>query len=246
MKKIIYGALLVVSFSAPAFAGPSEYIYMPKVEYGEREIDIKYGSRKMSGGDLSAASIGLGFGLTEYWFSEVYVKYNRANDTTSLDAYEWENKFQLTEIGKYPIDVGMLLEIERPQDRTEGYEVTFGPLLQTEFDKLQLNANLLFKRNYRADSANTMQTKYQVQAKYRLKKEFAFGMQGFGELGDYNHWSSVSDQTHRFGPAIFGKFAIGNHQAIKYNMAYLIGKTPNSDNPNKDSQTLRLQLEYEF
>jgi hypothetical protein len=246
MKKIICGALLAGSFIAPAFAGPAEYIYMPKVEYGEREIDIKYGSRKMSGGDLSAASIGLGFGLTEYWFSEVYVKYNRANDTTSLDAYEWENKFQLTETGQYPIDVGMLLEIERPQDRTEGYEVTFGPLLQTEFDKLQLNANLLFTRNYRADASNIMQTKYQVQAKYRLKKEFAFGMQGFGELGDYNHWSSVGDQTHRFGPAIFGKFAIGNRQAIKYNTAYLIGKTANGDNLNKDSQTLRLQLEYEF
>ena len=241
MKKIIYGALLAGSFAAPAFAGPSEYIYLPRVAYGEREIDIKYGSRKMSGGDLSAASIGLGFGLTEYWFSEVYVKYNRANDSTSLDAYEWENKFQLTETGKYPIDVGMLFEVERPQDRTEGYEVTFGPLLQTEFDKLQLNANVLFKRNYRADESNIMQTKYQVQAKYRLKKEFAFGMQGFGELGDYNHWLPASEQSHRFGPAIFGKFVIGSRQAIKYNTAYLVGKTLNTD-----SKTLRLQLEYEY
>lgn len=246
MKKILLAAVLAGSFAAPAFAGPAEYVYTPRVEYGERELDIKFGSRKMSDADLAASSVGLGFGLTEYWFSEVYVKYKHANDTTSFDAYEWENKFQLTETGKYPVDVGMLLEIERPQDRSEGYEITFGPLLQTEFDKLQLNANVLFKRNYRADQANVMQTNYQLQAKYRLKKEFAFGMQGFGELGDYNHWSSYSDQTHRLGPAIFGKFDIGNHQAIKYNMAYLIGKTPNPDNPNKDSKTLRMQLEYEF
>lgn len=33
------------------------------------------------------------------------------------------------------------------------------------------------------------------------------------------------DQGHRIGPAVFGKFGIGGKQAIKYNAAYLIGKT---------------------
>ena len=241
MKKILMASALAGLFINSAFAGPSEYIYTPRVEYGEREIDFKYGSRKSSGNDLSAASIGLGFGLTEYWFSELYVKYNHATGTTEFDAYEWENKFQLTETGKYPVDLGMLLEIERPKDRTEGYEVKFGPLLQTEFGKMQLNGNLLFKRNYRAESSNRMQISYQMQARYRLKPEFAFGMQGFGELGDYNDFLPRSEQSHRFGPAIFGKFSLGKRQAIKYNMAYLVGNTDNIK-----SKTFRTQLEYEF
>ena len=242
MKKILMAtAVLAGLYANAAFAGPAEYIYTPAVTYGEREIDFKFGSRKSKDNDLSAASIGLGFGLTEYWFSELYVKYNHATGTTEFDAYEWENKFQLTETGKYPVDLGMLLEIERPQDRTEGYEITFGPLLQTEVGKTQLNGNLLFKRNYRAESSNRMQISYQVQAKYRFKPEFSVGMQGFGELGDYNNLLPQSEQSHRFGPAVFGKFRLEKRQAIKYNMAYLIGTT---DNIN--SKTFRMQLEYEF
>ncbi len=182
-KIILTIAVLAGALSSnTVLAGPAEYVYMPTVEYGEREIDFKYGSRK--GNDKSAASIGLGYGVTEYWFTEVYLKYNRASGTTEFDAIEWENKFQLTETGKYPVDMGLLLEIERPQDRSEGYEVTFGPLIQTEFDKLQLNGNLLFKRNYQAAQANRLQSNYQFQAKYRLKKEFALGVKGIGELVD--------------------------------------------------------------
>jgi len=31
------------------------------------------------------------------------------------------------------VDIGFLLEIERPKVRSEGYELRWGPLLQTEF-----------------------------------------------------------------------------------------------------------------
>ena len=44
-----------------------------------------------------------------------------------VDAIEWENKlFQLTETGKYPIDVGFIMEFELPRDRSEGNEFPFG------------------------------------------------------------------------------------------------------------------------
>ena len=244
MKKILTsGVLACALFTSSAFAGPSEYIYTPKVTYGEREIDFKFGSRKMSNPDASkaAASIGLGYGVTESWFTEVYLKYNRATGTTEFDAIEWENKFQLTETGKYPVDLGFLLEIERPQARKEGYEVTFGPLLQTEFGKTQLNGNLLFKRNYFADFANRMQAKYQLQAKYRLRQGFELGMQAFGELGEFDNWSPRSEQSHRAGPAVFGKLPLGHRTAIKYNVAYLIGSTETIR-----GKTMRMQVEYEF
>ena len=244
MKKTHTLSLLVgLVLSPTVFAGPAEYVYTPNVVYGEREIDFKFGSRKMSNRevDKSAASIGLGYGVTERWFTEVYLKYSRATGTTEFDAIEWENKFQLTETGKYPVDLGLLLEIERPQDRSEGYEVKFGPLLQTDFGKTQVNANLLFTRNYFADFSNRTQASYQYQIKYRLKPTLHLGVQGFGEVGDWEHWSSRTEQSHRAGPAIFGKFNLGNRKAIKYNAAYLIGKTEVIK-----GKTFRLQLEYEF
>lgn len=237
--------LAAVTLLSPlhVFAEPADYIYTPTVEYGEKEIDFKAGSS--SKGDTpreSATSIGFGYGAKEWWFTELYLKYKRENnEATKFDAVEWENKFQLTETGKYPVDIGFLLEIERPQDRAEGWEVKWGPLFQTEFGKVQVNANALFKRNYRAEQSNDTQFLYQWQAKYRWLPELELGIQAFGEMGKWNQWVPANERSHRIGPAIFGKFPVGDHQAIRYNAAWLLGASTAAPD-----HTLRLQVEYEF
>src|SRR5689334_802979 len=97
-----------------AVAGPADYVFTPNVEYGEREIDFKAGTAKSSGQDRdSAASIGFGYGLTERWFTEFYAKYERPpGEGTRFDAFEWENRFQLTEQGRFPFDLGFVIELE--------------------------------------------------------------------------------------------------------------------------------------
>ncbi|MDB5825686.1 MAG: hypothetical protein JWR21_4390 [Herminiimonas sp.] len=233
---------LFVLACGPAQAGPADYVFVPNVVKGEREIDFKMGTQKKTDDPReSAASLGFGYGVTDNWFTEIYAKYKRDGGTNGFDAFEWENKFQLTETGKYPIDIGFITEIERPKDRTEGYEVKFGPLFQTEFGKTQLNANILFQRNYRADASNTMKLQYQWQAKYRLMPVFEFGAQGFGELGNWNRIADRADQSHLLGPAVFGRYSLGNGQAIAYNAAYLIDA-----GDTKHSNTFRMQVEYEF
>jgi hypothetical protein len=226
-----------------AAADPSDYVHTPSVTAGEREIDFKLGSIDTSGkGRESASSLGFGYGATDHWFTEIYGKYkHESGKSTAFDAFEWENKFQLTETGQYPVDFGFLTEIERPQDRSEGYEVRFGPLMQTEFGKTQLNLNVLFQRNYRAAEANPMRLGYQWQVKYRLMPAFEFGAQGFGEVGKWDHFAPRKEQSHRFGPAVFGKIDLGNRHAITYNAAYLIDASD-----DKHSNTFRTQVEYEF
>lgn len=228
-----------------AIAGPSDYVYEPKVEYGEKEIDFKYGysDGRVADDKLRAAtSIGFGYGATEHWFTEFYVKGEQTVDRgMRYEALEWENKFQLTETGKYPVDVGFIAEIERPRDRNEGWEVKVGPLFQTEFGKLQANANALFTRNYDATVPGTTQFGYQVQLKYRWKPEFEFGLQGFGDMGDWDHWATASQRSERFGPAVFGKIPLGGRQALRYNTAFLFGTSSYAP-----KRTFRLQAEYEF
>lgn len=237
---LVAGALLS---PLHVLAGPADYVYTPTVEYGEKEIDFKIGSaRKGDDPRESAASIGYGVGATEWWFTEVYLKYKQANNTgTKYDAIEWENKFQLTETGKYPMDVGFLLEIERPRDHTEGWEVKWGPLLQTEFGKIQLNGNLLFKRSYRAEALTQTEFLYQWQAKYRWLPQFEFGLQGFGAMGKWDHWDNADQRSHRAGPAVFGKLPLGEKQAIKYNAAWLLATSKAAPD-----HTFRMQVEYEF
>jgi hypothetical protein len=244
MKTYAHAAIIaLIAASGHAFAGPADYIYEPTVEYGEREIDFKAGTAK-KGADPreSAASIGFGYGATDYWFTEIYGKYKHANgDNAKFDAIEWENKFQLTETGKYPVDVGFLLEIERPKERAEGWEVKWGPLLQTEYGKLQLNGNVLLERSYRSAGMSETELQYQWQTKYRWTKEFEFGLQGFGEMGKWNEWNSRQERNHRIGPAVFGKLALGNHQALRYNAAWLLGASQSAPD-----HTFRVQVEYEY
>ncbi len=88
------------------------------------------------------------------------------------------NRFQLTETGKYPLNLGFLLEFERPQNRAEGYEVKWGPLLQTDIGKTTWNANFLFKRSYYADESSRATSYYQVQGnsfRQEISKYAPFG-----------------------------------------------------------------------
>jgi hypothetical protein len=216
-------------------------VFVPAVEYREREIDFKYGSQAAVGEpDMQATSLGFGYGAKPWWFTEFYAKYKHENGRTFFDAFEWENKFQLTETGKYAVDLGWIVELERPQDRDEGYELKLGPLLQKDFGLLQLNANVLLQRIFDSRNSDATELGYQWQAKYRWRPELELGAQGFGEVGDWLHWAPSAQQNHRWGPAIFGKFALAGRQAIRYNAALLLGLTNGSPD-----RTFRLQVEYE-
>ena len=237
---LVAGLLL---FPLTASAGPADYIYTPTVEYGEKEIDFKFGTaRKGEDPRVSAASVGFGWGAKEWWFTELYFKYKRENgEPTKYDAIEWENKFQLTETGKYPVDIGFLIEVERPKIHAEGWEVKWGPLLQTEFGKIQLNGNVLFERSYRAEQPSDTVLQYQWQAKYRWHPELEFGLQGFGEVGKWNAWLPAEERVHQMGPAVFGKMRIASGQAIKYNAAWLLKASTAAPD-----HVFRMQVEYEF
>jgi hypothetical protein len=90
-----------------AGAGPADYVFTPTVTKGERELDFKYGAASKTGEpSLQAASLGLGYGATEWWFTEFYAIGEREGASSRFDAFEWENKFQLTETGRYPVDAG--------------------------------------------------------------------------------------------------------------------------------------------
>lgn len=227
-----------------AVAGPADYMYTPTVEYGEKEIDFKFGTANdQNGTRKTVSSLGFGYGATEYWFTEVYLKREREG-SEGLTLAEWENKFQLTETGKYWVDVGLITELEAPlTNGHEPYEFKIGPLFQTESGKMQYNANLLFERKFGGDADDDQVTEigYQWQVKYRWKPAFEFGAQGFGEMGEWDQWEESKAQNHRLGPAVFGKLDVGQHRKIKYNAAMLFGISDAAPD-----HTFRMQAEYEF
>ncbi len=226
-------------------AGPADYLYTPHIERGELELDIKYGSATSNAGVRpQAVSVGLGYGVTDHWFTEVYLKqkHNAGGDSTYL---EWENRFLLVGGEGAPADIGWVTELEAPLTRGAPWELRAGPLFQSTLNKLQLNGNVIFERTFGgADEDSVSQVTnigYQWQARYRAGGVFDLGFQGFAEMGKWDQWSKTAAQNHRMGPAVYGKMVLGEHQAIKYNAALLAGMTDAA--PNK---TFRMQLEYEF
>lgn len=231
---------------AAVLAGPADYIYSPLVEEGEREIDMKLGSARAANGEPreSVATLGYGIGVNRWWFTEFYVVgKNQSPNGTYYDAVEWENKFQLTERGEYPFELGALLEIEKPKGPKSGWEVKWGPLFQTDLtSKIQLNANLLIKSYIDSDESGLNQMLYQLQAKYRWKRELEFGVQALGDSGGkWTDWGAGRDQSHRVGPAVFGKLPLEGRSYFRYNAAWLIGTSPGAPR-----NTVRAQLEYAF
>lgn len=239
--------IICLPFATATHAGPldsADYVSLPAVTEGEKEIDFKSGTAKARDGSrTSATSLGLGYGVNSFWFTEVYVKAKRESpDNWRYDAVEWENKFQLTETGKYPVDVGLIVELEIPRERSEGYELRFGPLFQAELTQsVVTNLNVLFGKNYRTVTPAPLELSYQWQLKYRWKPELEVGTQGFGKLGPVQTWLPGDQQEHKFGPAVFGKIRLDDHSSMLYNAAWLVGV-----NRNTARNTFRLQAEYEF
>lgn len=237
-------AMLALCGSARA-VDASTYLLLPTVTLGEREIDLRYGdgsSGPLARGERNAG-LGFGMGVSERWFSELSVQYRGIHgQPTGFDAVEWENIVQLAEQDEWNVDVGLLLEIERPKDPREGISLRMGPLLQKEFGRFQLNANALVSRHFQTAEFVAVQWRYQLQAKYRYSPPLEFGLQAFGNLSTSAHvWVPYEHQAHRIGPVVMGKFTVGNERSLLYNAAFLFGTTDHSPD-----RTFRLQLEYEF
>jgi hypothetical protein len=238
-------AAAVLALPLVALAGPDDYVATPNVEYGEREVDLKYGTQRFRDENAreSAGSIGFGWGAKEWLFLEGYVKYHKEpGDKTKYDAVELESRFQLTEHNQYPVDVGFVAEFEAPKEhKLEGYEFRFGPLFQMDTGPLRWNANLLFERHYHGEEPSQMEMGYQLQSRYDFSGDFGVGVQAFGDLGKWSHWAPHSEQEHVVGPALFGRVKLGGRDQVRWNAAYLF-KASDAAPDNR----FRVQVEYEF
>jgi len=238
-------AAAALGLPAVSLAGPDDYVILPSAEYGEREVDLKYGTELFKDESVrnSAGSIGYGHGVTQWLFLEGYLKYHKEGPgKTKYDAVELESRFVLTEHNQYPVDVGLVAEIEIPKEHhEEGYELKFGPLFQMDTGPIRWNANLLFERHYHGEEPSQMEMGYQLQSRCDFSRDFGVGVQAFGDLGKWNHWAPRSEQEHVVGPAIFGRVKFEGRNQVKYNAAYLFKASDAAPN-----NRFRVQVEYEF
>lgn len=219
-------ATAILMSASAAMADPGYYLVSVYDSEGARSVDLRYWTVKHPGAPATIwPEIGLGYGVTSRWYTEVYASYvGSADSATKLSTVNWQNDVLLTQ-GQYPFDLAVHTNLASYPTGDEGYALEFGPAFQTDIDRTQLNANIFFERNYGSAAPSRTKMKYQWQAKYRWRPALQFGLQGFGEVGVWDDWSARERQSHRGGPALSGSWPIGAGQSIKYEAAYLKGST---------------------
>ena len=242
MRRVSSCALLALSATA-ALADPADYVFTPYTDIGMWQLAYGAGTEHdRNGSRETQQTLGLGGTPTARWYTSVYAAWAAEDGGAfGIDEWSWTNHLQLTSPGDGPIDVGLLCEVSRPQDRAEGrLGISCGPTLQMDTDDLQFNFNPLLDKQVGSAEPQKLALGYQWQVKGLVARGVELGAQGFGSVGPWNHWSSASQQQHTLGPAIFLKTsAFGG--PIRLDAAWLIGVGSGSP-----KNTLRLRLQHEF
>jgi hypothetical protein len=217
---------LLAAWPICALADPGYYVVTPYDNAGVRSIDIRYWTFKATDQkEYIWPELGFAYGVNSRWTTELFLSGigTRANDVHA-STLNWQNDVLLTQ-GELPVDVALHAQFIKERNALQELYTEWGPVLQTDVGRTQFNFNAFFAQAFHVEQAQPTELKYQFQVRHRLSPAVHVGVQGFGELGPWNHWSASADQSHRAGPALFGKIALGEGQAIKWQAAWLVGKT---------------------
>jgi len=217
--------------------------YLVSVYNAEDQVSVDYkywNAKSNSAPPFGSPELGIGYGVTSRWYTEVYGVYAQtAAQGTQFSSLNWQNDYLLTQ-GQYWFDLAIHTNIEQYTGR-DGYGLEWGPVFQTEIWRTQLNANVFLQRDYRTSRNNATQLVYQWQVRQHWKPLLNFGLQGFGELGRWDHWNSSAEQSHRAGPALFGTWYLPNAHKLLYEAAYLVGK-----NAARSAKSFTMRVQYAF
>lgn len=208
-------------------------VYGTTVEQGELEVELRgvhvidddFGRE----GD-STMKIGVGYGAGARWFVEGYLEVeDTRGENPEIEAYELENRFQLTEQGEYFADFGLLVEVEKVRE-LDIIELKGGPLIQKDFGNWTGKANLLVERQFGDDKTEDEWEFFgRAQLKYRLSPAFEPGIEYHGD-----------EYTHAVGLVGMGLIGSGRGRVM-----WLLGAYAGLDDDTPDTQ-VRWELEFEF
>ena len=210
---------------ATAAADPGYYVVTVYDNPGVRTADFRYWAVKNPGSaEVIWPEIGFGWNVNGRWYTELLASYiGSSGMATRLSSLNWQNDVLLTQ-GQYPFDLAIHALWAKPQAQGAGQSLEIGPVFQTDVDRTQVNFNVFLERRFGLEQAKPTQLKYQWQLRYRWQPWLHIGAQGFGEVGEWDHWSDRELQSHRAGPALFGTVRT-DEGTLGWQAAYLVGST---------------------
>lgn len=214
--------LAALSLCAPAQADPGYYLVRPYAAAGKTSLDLRYWTVQAPGEPaLLWPELGLRHGFSERWTSEFLLSWIgpgwRAQKLSSLN---WMNQWLLTGADS-DFDLALHSQLIHNRGRRGGTALEIGPSWQGDWGLHRLNFNLLLEHDWARHEGS--QLKLQWQWSRPMQPGLRLGLQGFGELGRWNHGLPADQQSHRAGPVLH--WVPEGQRGVSLNLAYLWGRT---------------------
>jgi len=174
--------------------------------------------------------VGFGRAVSEFVFAEFYLIGEQSSETDfTLEAYEFEILWQMSEQGEYVVDYGILFELEK-EDNEDVWEYSTALLLEKEFGRYSATANIGLEYEWGDDIDDELETRLALQARYRYSPRLEPALEFY-----------MGQDTLGIGPALLGAERLGIMKALRWQLGIILGL--DDDTPD---YTLRAVLEYEF
>jgi len=225
-KSSVAGVLLffgMMGFSQQAFA--TKKVYSPIVEGGELEFEWRgsydFDDRDSKNGKQKQ-KYAVGYGLTDWWFTELYGEIERepAQDEFDFTAIEWENRLQLTDQGQYWLDAGLYFAYETTVKEKTADKIEGKILLEKSLAHFTHTANIIFEKQVGGGAEEETEAGLAWSSRYRWKEYFEPGFEWHSNFGELKEHHSYDEQKHQVGPVFYGKLG-----SVKYDIGYLFGIT---------------------
>jgi hypothetical protein len=166
---------------------------------------------------LITTRIELEYGITDRWDSALYHVFVQGGPAAEsepfhFDSWRLETRYRLAEKGEWPVDVMVYGEIERPADFNLPFEVEEKLILEKDFGRFALVANLVGEQHlFRADLGHTWEldfgARYEFIPQVRVAAEFWTTHEFVGQDVSRNYFlgPSISVAT----PKLWLQFGVG-------------------------------------
>jgi hypothetical protein len=216
----------------------------PSMEQGDVSIEDNsalIAKRGQSKDSAQAHFAELGYGITDYWWTEVEGHWETGENGLKFRTVDFENAFRLVrQEGPWP-ETAVFLEYDHATDARSPESATVGALLRKDFGPSSTVVNLLFDHEFGRNQNSGTRLRLLGSSTWQVVPEFAPGIQFFSAPGKVLNVERASAQDHRIGPVLSGAIELDGEGELGYNVAYLVGLTPAAPRG-----TLVWRVEYDF
>jgi len=205
-------------------------VYSPTIVTGEKAIELFVDRSSDSNASKDGATeyqLEFEFRPLDYWSIGLYGVWDKAagSDDSKYNRAKLEVIRQLTEQGKYFLDLGVYFEYQKMDDllgENDTYELKL--LLEKDIGRTTITFNQAFEKSLTPDMNSPIVLSYATSVKYRYSKLLSPGIELYGDSGQLYNTRPLGEEKQYAGPAIYGKKG-----SVVYRFALLFGLNDLSD-----------------